>query len=124
MNVKHLISAAACLSALAGCGPYYDHLDFGQQTSPPIPVSLGSSAVTIPVGIAVAVSPIAIDDGGDPMEDSQVSLQSSNASVLGIDPATSDGLLVVYGIRPGQAMITVLVDGERADQIPAVVVEP
>jgi hypothetical protein len=115
-------AAALVTSALMGCTPGYDHLDFAQRTSPPLPADLSANGVTIPVGIAVGIAPIAIDDSGDPMEDVNLSLVSSSSSILGLDGAGDDGF-VIYGVAPGQATISVFVDGTPVDTIPAVVIE-
>lgn len=113
---------ALALGALAGCAPRYDHLEFTQRTSPPLPASLAPSGVSIPVGVAVAIAPIAIDDGGDPMEDVNLALVSSNSGVLGLDSAGDEGF-VLYGASVGQATISVFVDGDPVDTIPAVVIK-
>lgn len=65
-KITHLAALASiALASLTGCGPRFDHLEFVQSTSPPLPVTLERTGVIVPVGIAVACTPIAID-GADP----------------------------------------------------------
>lgn len=112
---------ALALSALAGCGPHFDHLDFAEKTTPPLPVSLQPNGVTIPEGIAVAFTPIAMD-GGERIEDAQVELVTSDASVLGVDRAAdSEDGYVIYGVHAGHARISIFVDGSAEGTLPATV---
>lgn len=115
-------AAAVALATLAGCGPTYDHLEFGQKTSPPLFVDLRPEGITLPEGIAVAVAPIPIAEGGDRMEDRVVTLISGDTGVLGCDRIPETGF-VLYGARAGQARLSVFVDGEAVETIPAQVVK-
>jgi hypothetical protein len=116
-----LAVAALALSALTGCGPHFDHLDFEEKTTPPLPVSLLSTGVTVPVGVAVAFAPIAMD-GTERMEDAKVDLVSSDASVLGVDRAVDESAgYVIYGVRAGHAQISIFVDGSAEGSLPATV---
>jgi len=112
-----LALSVLALSAIAGCGPHFDHLDFIERTTPPMTVSLLSTGVSIPEGIAVAFTPLAMD-GSTRMEDAQVDLVTSDDGVLGLDRAEDEGF-VMYGVHPGHANISIFVDGEAVGTLPA-----
>ncbi len=124
MNRLLSLAALPLFAALAaGCAPEFDHLEFGARTNPPLLVTLSSPKVTIPVGIAVDVAPRAMA-GTEVLEGASVLLESSDPSVLRVDPRL--GVLtdfVLSGQSHGQAEIRVTVDGELKTTIP-VVVEP
>lgn len=109
-------AAAAALAALAGCGPQFDHLDFQPETTPPLSVSLLSSQVTLPVGIAVGFDAAPMTDSG-PIEDTHVDLLTSNGVVLGLD-RTIDDKFVMFGVSVGEARIDVFLDGEQVGAVP------
>ena len=113
---------AAAAAWMAGCGPRADHVDFVEETNPPANVTLAWSGIAIPEGIAVAVTPTAMS-GGERMDDASVSLESSAAGVLGVQP-TADGGFVIYGARAGIAQLTAFVDGDAVGEIPARVTKP
>ncbi|MFT3776147.1 MAG: hypothetical protein QM820_63195 [Minicystis sp.] len=105
------------IAALSGCGPHFDHLDFAERTSPPFPAELNRTGVTIPAGIAVAVTPIAMTDDA-PMEDVSVELVTSDSGVLGLDH-DAEGGFVIYGVSQGLATISIFVDGDAVGTMPA-----
>lgn len=121
MSKTRFFAAALALSALAGCGPEIYRLDFAPHTTPPLSVSLLSTGITIPEGIAVAVTPIAMA-GGERMDDVRVELISSDGSVLGVDRAEEgEEDYVIYGIRAGSAQISFFIDGSAEGTLPATV---
>lgn len=122
MKTTHLAALASiALASLTGCGPSFDHLEFVQSTSPPLPVTLERTGVIVPVGIAVACTPIAMD-GADPIEDATVGLITTNPSIIDIAPAVDEGY-VIFGVSPGHAKISIFVDGEAVGTLPATVIE-
>lgn len=121
MSKPRLFAAVLALSTLAGCGPQFDHLDFAPHTTPPLSVSLLSTGITLPEGIAVAVTPIAMA-GGERMDDVRVELISSDGSVLGVDRAEEgEGDYVIYGIRAGSTRVSIFIDGSAEGTLPATV---
>jgi len=132
--IRRALLLAATLAGLAGCGPRFDHLDFAETTSPPLPVSFAPHHVGIPAGIAVGVDVTPMDDGGGPLaRDVPVVLSSSDEGVLGVAFQSMDGSssgddadkpnrsFVIFGVAPGSAAIHVLVDGEREADVPVTV---
>ncbi len=113
--------------AAAGCTPSFDHLDFSPQTVPPLAISLSPTEVQLPEGIAVAVAPVAMAQSDEALTSSVVSISSTDTGVLGVSPepivpeASAPQTFVIFGVSPGQAGITVVVDDEEREVIPAVV---
>jgi hypothetical protein len=120
----HMGAGALLGLAAAGCTPSFDHLDFSPQTSPPLVVTLTPTEVQIPEGIAIAVAPVAMAQS-EALTSSVVSISSTDVGVLGVSPeagsppANAPQTFVIFGVRPGQAGITVVVDGEEKETIPA-----
>ncbi len=114
----HLCAAAVLGLAATACSPSYDHLSFAPQTSPPLPVTLTSTEVALPVGIAVDVAPVAMA-GTEALTDSVVTITSTNAGVLGILPADGkQNNFVMFGVSQGSAGVIVTVDGDQKQTIP------
>lgn len=135
--MNKLDSIRLCAVALAGlaaaaCTPSYEYLDFSPQTTPPLAASFTQSQVTIPEGIAVGVAPVAMNEG-EAITSDTVSISSTDTSVLGVEPVSgasqgqsSQGnspqpTFVIFGVSPGSAGITVVVDGQEQQVIPATV---
>jgi hypothetical protein len=121
------LGAGALLGlAAAGCTPSFDHLDFSPQTVPPLAISISPTEVQIPEGIAVAVAPVAMAQG-EALTSSVVIITSTDTGVLGISPENgapqnnAPQTFVMFGVRPGSVGITVVVDGEEKEVIPATV---
>lgn len=115
--------AALALATLAGCAPRFDHLDFVESTSPPLPTTLAWSGVSITEGIAVGFTALAMTDDGPMDKETVVSLTSGNPGVLGLDHAVDEGY-VVYGVSVGKTTISIFIDGEAVGTMPATVVAP
>ena len=121
MNRSLLSLAALSLASLAtaACSPSYDHLDFSPQTTPPLAFTLTSAQVDLPAGVAVAVSPVAMA-GQDKLDGSIVGLTSTDVTILGIAPISGQAQgFVLFGVSPGTAGVTVTVDGDEKQVIPA-----
>jgi hypothetical protein len=117
----HLCTTAVLGALAAACSPSFDHLDFSPQTSPPLAVTLTSTEVRLPAGIAVDVAPVAMA-GTKALTDSTVTITSTNAAVLGIAPtAGKSNNFVMFGVGPGTAGVVVTVDGDQKETIPVVV---
>ncbi|MEO5727543.1 MAG: hypothetical protein ABI134_03760 [Byssovorax sp.] len=109
-------------SALVGCGPSFDHLEFGLLTVPPVSVSVGPTNVELPVGVAVGLTATPFDTDGEKMEDDVVlALIPNNPSVLDVETSTEDRSFVFFGVGPGTTSISVEVDHLRRFDIPVTV---
>jgi hypothetical protein len=114
---------ALALVTLAGCAPRFDHLDFVESTSPPLPADLAWTGLSLTEGIAVGFTPLAMTADGPMDKETVVSLTSGNPGVLGLDHAVDTGY-VVYGVSVGHTTISVFIDGEAVGTMPAAVVAP
>jgi hypothetical protein len=126
--------AAAGLSlsvALTGCStPGYDHVALAlvnSGTTAP-EVQLSSLSVTVPEGVVVEISATPMSAEGPLGGDFTFDLTSSDATVLGVQPALGQPagapVFVVFGASAGTAEIQVLVNGEAEAPIAATVVMP
>jgi hypothetical protein len=115
-----MTGALACaLSCATGCSPSFDHLDFKPQTTPPLSITLASDQVEVPAGIAVDVAPVAMA-GDQALDKSIVQITSTDPTVLGIAPVSGKaGSFVIFGVSTGKASVTVTVDGDPKETIPA-----
>lgn len=128
MKTTRLSSAVGFLilglagSALVGCGPSFDHLEFELLTVPPVPVSVGPNNLELPVGVAVAVTATPFDTDGEKMEDDvAIALLPSNTSVLGVETSEDARSFVFFGVGPGTTSIEVEVDHRSEIKIPVTV---
>lgn len=132
MRARVLAAALPILAAAAGCGPRYDHLTFEERTLPPLTVSLMSTSVSLPVGIAVEVKATPMTDDGPFDDDVPPTLGSSNTQVLGVaavvhhDTATDTTSdvprrWILFGVAEGTASLQVNVDGDDEPAIPVTV---
>lgn len=109
-------------SALVGCVPDFDHLEVTLDTTPPLSVSVGSSNIRLPVGVAVGVTATPFDTTGEEMDsDVVLALIPRNEDVLGIDPSIDDRSFVIYGVGPGTTTVSVEVDHLSRFDIPVTV---
>jgi hypothetical protein len=126
-----LLACALAAFGAVGCALSFDHLQIDPLTSPPHAVTLSSTQVELPEGVAVAIT--AIPMSGQDKLDKPVLLTSTDASILGIDKdatganGASDGsgqAFVLFGVAQGKAGVNVVVDGEQQEVIPVVVTAP
>lgn len=47
---------------------------------------------------------------------------TTNSSIIGVSPSVDEGY-VIFGVSPGNAKISIFVDGEAVGTLPATVVE-
>lgn len=119
-----------CAQALAllasslglGCGQV-PGISFEPRTTPPLDTTLTENDIRIYAGIAVAVDAVPLS-GGEPADDgTTVSLTTTDANVLAIDPTPTDGVFVIYGVTPGTADVHVYMSGDAVGAIPATVLD-
>lgn len=107
---------------VAGCGQQ-PGVGLEARTEPPLDTTLTEDEIRIYAGIAVAVDAVPMA-GGEPTEDgTSVTLVSGNSNVLGVDPALTDGVFVIYGVMPGTADVRVFMNNEPVGDIPATVLD-
>lgn len=109
-------------SALTGCIPDFDHLEMKIDTTPPLSVSIGSTNVDLPVGIAVGVTVTPFDTDGEEMDsDVVLSLIPANQQVVGVEASLDDRSFVFFGTGAGTTSISVEVDHQTRFDIPVTV---
>ena len=109
-------------SALTGCIPDFDHLEMKIATTPPLSVSIGSTNVDLPVGIAVGVTVTPFDTDGEEMDsDVVLSLIPANQQVVGVEASLDDRSFVFFGTGAGTTSISVEVDHQTRFDIPVTV---
>jgi hypothetical protein len=106
-----------------GCNSY-DGFDLERTTTPPGEVSVTSSSVVLPQGVAVGVRVLAPGAEDPETGDVTAAMRSSNPVVLQVWPTTEQNTFVLCGGSEGTATITVLIDGQDDESIPAVVGTP
>ncbi len=117
-----LLPAWLALTSL-GCSSY-DGFDLERTTAPPGEVSVTSTSVVLPQGVAVGVRVLAPGAQDPDTGDVTAAMRSSNPVVLQIWPTTEQNTFVLCGGSEGTVTITVLIDGQDDESIPAVVGTP
>lgn len=113
------LSLIACLLACA-CAEDYAGLDIELLSAPPQSVSIDSTEIVLPLGVAVRIhtSPQS-SSRRDYERNEPVRLVSQDPSVLGVFGSDGRRNHVLVGVREGQTCIAVYVEGAREDCIPA-----
>lgn len=120
---KALLPSFAAALLLLSCDTY-DGFEMTAETSPPAAVTVDASSVIVPQGIAVAVS-IRAPGAEDPETgEVYINLSSSDPSVINAWPTVERNVFVVYGVAPGTALLTVDVEGQDNETVPAKVTTP
>jgi hypothetical protein len=112
--------------AMAGCSGI-DHVQLDGVTGMPDDSHLSLQSGALHTGIATAFTPrVWTYDATDTDEEdrSSIDVQSSDTSTLGVAGVTDDQRVVVFAVRPGQATLTILLNGEVAQSIPVTVTDP
>jgi hypothetical protein len=105
-------------------GPSYAYVDFTEPSKPPAEVTLTPDFVSLPVGIAVRVTPVAMGDDEWPLrgEVADTSLVSVDRSILDVLPGPEEGQLVLVGAGVGATSLRVLIQGVQVDSLSVQVV--
>ena len=116
--------AVLAVAALTGCSaPGYDHTAFGLSGADSTEVQL--SPLVLPEGAVVVLTATPMSSDGPLGGDFTFDLTSSNAGVIGVEPALGEqpGMaeFVFFGVGPGEASILVTVNEEAEAPIPATV---
>lgn len=117
-----LVLSAAC--SADDMGPSYGYVDFTEPSNPPADVTLTRDFVSLPVGIAVRVTPVAKGDDGSILrgEVADIALTSADTSILDVRQGPEDGQLVLAGAGVGATSLLVLIQAVQVDSISVQVV--
>ncbi len=112
-----VILSAAC--SADDMGPSYAYVDFTEPSNPPAEVTLTRDFVSLPVGIAVRVTPVAVGDDEWPLrgEVADMVLRSMDAGILDVLPGPEEGQVVLVGAGVGATSLRVLLQGVQVDSI-------
>jgi hypothetical protein len=126
MAESSFLALSLALVALAGCSGI-DHVQLDGVTNMPDDSTLTLQGGSLHTGIATAFTPrVWTHDLTDTDEEdrSSIDVQSSDTRVLGVANVTNDGRVVVFAAAPGQATLTITLDGETAQAVPVTVTDP
>jgi hypothetical protein len=106
------------LLATSGSGCNRDpSVHLALRTMPPVPVTVTSEQVVLPVGIAVAVLATPTEDDSTGGRTLSLDLISSDPEVFGVASTLTEGVFVFYGVLPGSAAVIVRVNEKAQEQI-------
>jgi hypothetical protein len=119
-----MVALVATAAALMGCSGI-DHAGIDGQTPSPDGSSLQTSGGTMAEGIAIGFTPHvwtkSTFGGSSERSGLDVTVSSSDPSVLMVAPVTGGGKAVAWAVAPGSAQIILTCEGQTALQIPVVV---
>jgi hypothetical protein len=121
------LSIASSLVALLACGcSGLDHAVLDGVTSMPDDSTLTTSGGQLTTGIAAAFQPRVWTHNlwGTHEQSDGIDVQTSNADVVRVAHVTDDKRVVVWAVGPGQATVSVTLDGETALNVPVLVADP
>jgi hypothetical protein len=97
----------------------YDGFELRVETTPPTDVTIDAGSVILPQGTAVGV--LVLAPGAEDPETGEVyvAVRSSDPSVINVWPTVEQNTFVIYGVSEGTAVLTVLIEGEDDESIPA-----
>jgi hypothetical protein len=109
-------------AALAGCSGI-DHATLDGVTTMPDDSALSTAYGSMHTGIAAAFRPRVWthDVWGTHEQSSGIDVVSSDPSILRVAHVTNDDRVVVWAAGPGQATLTVTLNGETARNVPVTV---
>jgi hypothetical protein len=119
------ILAALSLFALTGCSGI-DHTTLDGVNSMPDDSSLNAGGGQLHTGIGAAFTPRVWthDFWGTHEQTSGIDVQSSDTSVLRVAHVTNDKRVVVWAQSPGQATMSITLNGDVAMNVPITVTDP
>ncbi len=121
------LSIASSLVALLSCGcSGLDHAILDGVTTMPDDSTLTSGGGQLHTGIATAFQPRVWTHNlwGTHEQSDGIDVQTSNAEVVRVAHVTNDARVVVWAVQPGNATVTVTLDGETALNVPVAVTDP
>jgi hypothetical protein len=121
------LSIASSLVALLACGcSGIDHATLDGVTTMPDDSTLTMGGGQLNTGIATAFQPRVWTHNiwGTHEQTDGIDVQTSNADVVRVAHVTDNNRVVVWAVGPGQAEVSVTLDGETALSLPVVVMDP
>jgi hypothetical protein len=121
------LSIASSLVALLACGcSGIDHATLDGVTTMPDDSTLTMGGGQLNTGIATAFQPRVWTHNiwGTHEQTDGIDVQTSNADVVRVAHVTDNNRVVVWAVNPGQAEVSVTLDGETALSLPVVVMDP
>jgi hypothetical protein len=119
--LKFAAAAMAMTSALACSQPPMDEVELRVDSQPPVSVEVRPELVSIPHGIAVAVTVVPV--AANEVIAAQVTMESSERSVLGVEPI-SENFFILYGTFPGDSTLRIIDTSTSAQvDVPAKVID-
>ena len=121
------LSIASSLVALLACGcSGIDHATLDGVTTMPDDSTLTMGGGQLNTGIATAFQPRVWTHNiwGTHEQTDGIDVQTSNADVVRVAHVTDNKRVVVWAVGPGQAEVSVTLDGETALSLPVVVMDP
>jgi len=110
-----------------GCGddgPSYAGVEFDVISAPPLPVMIGSEALTLVAGLAVKVSATPLSSGHEYPKKTRLALRSADPSLLAVFASEARSDFVLVGLREGTTCLEVRIDGEVEECVPTSVQPP
>ena len=118
--MRSVLLAVGLLGVLAtvSCNSY-EGFELRAETTPPTEVTIDANSVILPQGTAVGV--LVLAPGAEDPETGEVyvSVRSSDPSVINVWPTVEQNTFVIYGLSEGTAVLTILIDGQDDESIPA-----
>ena len=105
-----LLSVLGLLALGCDEGTRYAGMTFEPQSSPPIPVSIESDRIEIPVGIAVKVKATPESTGDEYKENALLSLRAEDDDLLAVYATEKEREFVFVGLREGETCLEVRVN--------------
>jgi hypothetical protein len=122
---RRTFAAIALALAAAGCSGI-DHATLDGVTTMPDDSTLTNASGTMHTGIATGFKPRVWthDIWGSHEQSSGIDVHTSNANVVRVAHVSGDPRVVVWAAGPGQATLTVTLNGESAMNVPVAVTDP
>jgi hypothetical protein len=105
-----LLTAFGLLALGCDEGPHYAGMTFEPLSSPPVPVSIESDRIEIPVGIAVQVRATPESSGSEYKGGALVSLRAEDDDLLAVYGTEDKHEFVFVGLREGETCLEVRVN--------------
>ncbi len=120
-SLRSLLVLATLALVLASCGRRFDYVDVTLGSSPPLPVTVNSSQVVMPVGVAAQVFFQAVRRN-DSVDGDGVDVRSTDSRIVGVID-TGGSAWILHGENIGRAELEVWYDNELVERIPVEITE-
>lgn len=117
MNRKQRVVFVALMLGACAEGKEYSGLSFDIQSAPPVPVSVESDRIEIPVGIAVQVEVEPLSHGRHYSSEDLLTLRADDPDLMGVYAGQHDREFVLVGLREGSTCLEVKINRHQEDCI-------